>query len=141
MEKIKRYKLKDGITKEQLLQMGCKKSDNLTYICEGAVMGRTKSVKIFTNHEYKDQYGNLKTLRCDSEFDIDIAFTENLQNWNDFDNVLVLDSDWCQPYYPFYNYMDGKIGIKTSPKILPLLVAEYNKYMSSLEFLEEVKEE
>ena len=141
MEKIKRYKLKDGITKEQLLQMGCKKSDNLTYICKGAVMGRTKSVKIFTNHEYKDQYGNLKTLRCDSEFDIDIAFTENLQNWNDFDNVLVLDSDWCQPYYPFYNYMDGKIGIKTSPKILPLLVAEYNKYMSSLEFLEEVKEE
>ena len=41
----------------------------------------------------------------------------------------------------FYNYMNGKIGIKTSPKILPLLVAEYNKYMSSLEFLEEVKEE
>ena len=37
--------------------------------------------------------------------------------------------------------LNGKIGIKTSPKILPLLVAEYNKYMSNLEFLEEVKEE
>ena len=35
--------------------------------------------------------------------------------------------------------LNGKIGIKISPKILPLLVAEYNKYMSSLEFLEERK--
>ena len=139
MEKIKRYKLKDGITKEQLLQMGCKESDNLTYICKGAVMGKTKSVKIFTNHEYKDQYGILKTLRCDSEFDIDIAFTENLQNWNDFDNVIVLDSDWCQPYQPFYNYLNGKIGVKTAPKILPLFVSAYNEYMDSLEFLEERK--
>ena len=139
MEKIKRYKLKDDIKKEQLLKMGCRESENLSYICKGAVIGKTKSITIRSKHEYKDRYGNLKTLYDNSEFDIDIAFTENLQNWNDFDNVLVLDSDWCQPYYPFYNYMDGKIGIKTSPKILPLLVAEYNKYMSSLEFLEERK--
>lgn len=37
--------------------------------------------------------------------------------------------------------LNDKISIKASHKILPLLVAEYNKYMSSLEFLEEVKEE
>lgn len=140
MEKIKRYKLKDRINKEQLLQMGCKESDNLSYICKGAIIGKTKSITIRSKHEYKDKYGNLKTIYDDCEFDIDIAFTNNIQNWNDFDNIIILDSDWCQPYQPFYNYLNGKIGIKTAPKILPLLVSAYNEYMDSLEFLEEIKQ-
>jgi hypothetical protein len=139
MEKIKRYKLKDGITKDQLLQMGCKESENLTYICKGAVIGKTKNIEIKISHEYKDEYGNLKTIHDTSEFDVDIAFTDNIQNWNDFDNIIVLDSDWCQPYYPFYDYMMGKMKASEAPRILPLLVAEYNNYMDSLEFLEEVK--
>ena len=35
--------------------------------------------------------------------------------------------------------LNDKISIKASHKILPLLVVEYNNYMDSLEFLEEVK--
>lgn len=139
MEKIKRYKLKEGITKEQLLKMGCRESENLSYICKGAIIGKTHLIKIRYTYEYKDKYGNLKTIKYTSEFDVDIAFTDNLQQWNDFDNIIVLDSDFCQPYYPFYNYLNGKIGAKEIPKVLPLLVTEYNKYMSSLEFLEERK--
>lgn len=135
VEKIKRYKLKDGITKEQLLKLGCRESENLSYICKGAVIGKTNPIKICYTYKHRTKNGNFKTIKTTSEFDIDIAFTENLQQWNDFDNVLVLDSDFCQPYYPFYDYMNGKIGIKTSPKVLPLLVSEYNKYMDSLEFL------
>lgn len=139
MEKIKRYKLKDGITKEQLLKMGIKEADYYTYIHKQAIMGKGYCAIIHFTYPHTGRNGKTKQIKATSEFDIDIAFTENLQNWNDFDNVIVLDSDWCQPYYPFYNYLNGKIGIKTSPKILPLLVAEYNKYMDSLEFLEEVK--
>ena len=141
MEKIKRYKLKDDIKKEQLLKMGCRESENLSYICKGAIIGKTHLIKIRYTYEYKDKYGNLKTIKYTSEFDVDIAFTDNLQQWNDFDNIIVLDSDFCQPYYPFYNYLNGKIGAKEIPKVLPLFVTEYNKYMSSLEFLEEIKEE
>lgn len=139
MEKIKRYKLKDSITKEQLLKMGCKESENLSYICKGAVLGKTNCIDIHFTYPHIGRNGKTKQIKATSEFDVDIAFTDNIQNWNDFDNIIVLDSDWCQPYYPFYNYLDGKIGIKTSPMVLPLLVAEYNKYMDNLEFLEEIK--
>lgn len=141
MEKIKRYKLKDGITKEQLLKMGCRESDNLSYICKGAVIGKTHLIKIPFTYEYKDKYGNLKTIKYTLDFDVDISFTENLQQWNDFDNIIVLDSDFCQPYHPFYDYMSEEMKANQAPKVLLLLVAEYNKYMDSLEFLEEVKEE
>lgn len=139
MDKIKRYKLKEGITKEQLLQMGCREADFYTYIRKGAVIGRGNCIDIHFTYPHTGKNGKTKTIKTNSEFDIDIAFTENIQDWNDFDNVLVLDSDFGQPYYPFYDYMSGKMKVNEIPKVLPLLVAEYNKYMDSLEFLEEVQ--
>ena len=71
MEKIKRYKLKDDIKKEQLLKMGCRESENLSYICKGAVIGKTHLIKIHSTYEYKDKYGNLKTIKDTSEFDVE----------------------------------------------------------------------
>ena len=139
MEKIKRYKLKEGITKEQLLKMGVKKADYYTYIHKQAIMGKGYCADIHFTYPHTDKNGKTKQIKTTSEFDIDIAFTENLQDWNGYDNILVLDSDFGQPYYPFYEYMMGKMKASAAPKVLPLLVAEYNRYMDSLEFLEEVK--
>lgn len=139
MEKIKRYKLKEGITKEQLLKMGVKEADYYTYIHKQAIMGKGYCAIIHFAYPHTGRNGETKQIKATSEFDIDIAFTENLQDWNDYDNILVLDSDFGQPYYPFYEYMMGKMKASATPKVLPLLVAEYNKYMDSLEFLEERK--
>lgn len=140
MEQIKRYKLKEGITKEQLLKMGCRESENLTYICKDAVMGKTNCVYIHFTYPHTGRNGKTKQIKARSHFDIDIAFKKNVDDWNDYDNILVLDGDFCQPYYPFYEYMIGNMKKSEIPKVLPLLVAEYNKYMDSLEFLEEAKQ-
>ena len=146
MEKIKRYKLKEGITKEQLLKMGVKEADYYTYIHKQAIMGKGYCADIHFAYPHTGKNGKTKQIKVTSKFDIDIAFTENLQDWNDYDNILVFDSDvfksdFCHPYYPFYEYLMGKMQASAIPKVLPLLVVEYNRYMDSLEFLEEIKEE
>lgn len=137
MEKIKQYKLKPDITKEQLISMGFKEGG--TYVHKEAKMVLIHCIVIHNTTEIKKKNGKIRTYKFTSEFDVDIAITDNLNDWNDYDNILVLDSDFGQPYYPFYEYMSGKMKANQVPKVLPLLVTEYNKYMDSLEFLEEVK--
>ena len=71
------------------------------------------------------------------EISIIIAFPEDFSKWNDIDYVLILDEDFCQPYGPFYHYMEGKI------KLFPVLeevIQKYNEFMSSLIFLEEIND-
>lgn len=115
--KIKRYKLKDGITREQLLKYGFK---------EGGIWIK-KDAELFLAHcfEYK---------AINFEFSINIAFSTS--EWNDFDNVLILDEDFCQPYTPFYgkNYDKEIINFPA----LEYVIEKYNEFMSGLSFLEEV---
>ena len=54
------------------------------------------------------------------EISVIIAFPENLSEWNDFDYILVLDEDFCQPY--------GEV------------IETYNEFVSSLIFLEEIEQ-
>ena len=74
----------------------------------------------------------------DFEFSIDICFKEDISDWNDFDNVLVLDEDFLQPYTPFYgdNY---KKEISNHP-CLEYCIEKYNEFMDSFDFLCEVSE-
>ena len=74
----------------------------------------------------------------DFEFSIDICFKEDISDWNDFDNVLVLDEDFGQPYTPFYgkNY---KKEISNHP-CLEYCIEKYNEFMDSFDFLCEVSE-
>ena len=66
---------------------------------------------------------------------INIAFPEDLKEWNDLDYILVMDDNFCQPYTPFYNYMDKEIPENT---ILEEIVKAYNELMSSFVWLEEI---
>lgn len=115
--KIKRYKLKDGTTKQDLINFGARKG--------GIWINKDSILFISKCFSYKGL-----------EFDIDIAFTENLCDWNDFDNILVLDDDFCQPYTPFYgeNYGKDIQGFE----YLEAVIERYNNYLDSLPFLEEV---
>lgn len=70
------------------------------------------------------------------EISVNIVFPEDLSEWNDFDYILVLDEDFCQPYGPFYHYMNGEI--KEPWDGLKEVIEAYNEFMSSLTFLEEI---
>lgn len=122
--KIKRYKIKPDATRETILRCcHCGWFYGGSYVTKGA------DFTIFHHGAYRKTH---------FEFSIDVAFKPDVQDWNDFDNILVLDEDWCQPYTPFYdNY--GK-EVSDSPT-LEYLIDEYNRFLGSLEFLEEVEED
>lgn len=83
-------------------------------------------------------YAENKIRKCSFEFSIDIGFTDDINYWNDYDNVIVLDEDFLQPYIPFYTNFENDI---TDFPCLEKTIETYNKYMNSLDFLEEITNE
>ena len=77
--------------------------------------------------------------RFANELSVSICFLPDLDVWDDFNNILVLDEEFGQPYTPFYseNY---KKDIKYFP-VLEYCIRQYNDFLDSFDFLEEVKEE
>lgn len=118
--KIKRFKLRDGVTKDELRALGFK---------PGGIWIK-KDAELFLGKcfYYKPTH---------FEYDIDIAFGPNINDWNDFDNVLVLDEDFGQPYTPFYGENYGK-DISNFPS-LENVIENYNKFLGGLAIFEEVK--
>ena len=114
---IKRYKLKDGLTHEFLIENGCKEGGRFVHP-DG----------IF--HIYRNLVDSIE---------LDIAFPADLSEWNDYDYILVLDDDFGQPYTPFYNYYARMriTGAKPGPYVRKVVTA-YNKIMDSLPFFEEL---
>ena len=119
--RIKRYRLKDGITREQLIENGCKEGGS--WIC------RDKKITLFINKTFY-----LK--KSDFEFDIAVGFTDDITDWDDFNNVTIIDEDFGQPYTPFYG--DNWGAEITKFPALEYCIEKYNEFMSSLPFLEEV---
>lgn len=116
--KIKRFKLKDNITKENLIALGFRNGGSWI----------KKDAELFLNKciEY-DRY---------FEYSIGIAFSSDINDWNDFDNVLVMDEDFGQAYYPFYGENYGK-DIDDFPALEDVIL-KYNEFMSGLGIFEEV---
>ena len=123
--KIKRFKLKEGRpTQEDLEKYGFREGG--TWIIKDAKWFCDK----FIRKEDKDHYQ-------DYEISFNMAFQEDRSKFNDFDNVLVLDEEYGQPYTHFYGYLNGETTIFP---IRAWVISEYNEWMSSFDFLEEVKE-
>ena len=74
-----------------------------------------------------------------TELSVSVCFSVDMGKWNDFDNILVLDEDWGQSYTPFY-FENYKKDIKDFP-VLEYCIRQYNDFLDSFDFLEEVKEE
>jgi hypothetical protein len=117
--KIKRFKLKDNITREDLIALGFRNG--------GSWIKKDAELFLERCFEYKNTH---------FEFSVGIAFSSDINDWNDFDNVLVMDEDFGQPYTPFYgdNYGKDIHGFPT----LENTILKYNEFMSGLGILEEV---
>lgn len=122
--KIKRFKLKEGRpTQEDLEKYHFREGGS--WIIKDAKWFVSKIIRK-EDKRYQDY-----------EDSFNLAFKEDLNDFNDFDNILVLDEEFCQPYTPFYAYLDGKA--EPFP-FLVWVISEYNEWMSCFDFLEEVKE-
>lgn len=125
---INRYKLKDGITIQDI---------------ETEIKQRLREDKSFHGMFGKGgTWINDKThvdthfISCqcgNQDISLNIGFPGDLSQWNDFEDVLILDEDFGQPYGPFYNVMDDKT--KAFPFVLNI-IGNYNKLMNSFSFLE-----
>jgi hypothetical protein len=125
--KIKHYKLKDGITREYLLENRCKEGGTWISKDTELFISKTISAKIRTKKGFR--------YVADS-FDICVGFPADLSKWNDFDYIIVIDEDFCQPYTAFYHDNYDK-DIKGFP-CLEYVIEQYNEFLSSLPFLEEI---
>lgn len=119
--KIKRFKLKDHIIKEDLVSLGFKSGGSWVH----------KDAELFLSRCYDCK-------KYDFEYSISIAFGPDINDWNDFDNVLILDEAYCQPYTPFYGDNYGQ-DINDFP-VLESVIVNYNDFMSSLGIFEELKD-
>lgn len=119
--KIKKFKLKDNITEKDLIALGFKNG--------GSWVKKDAELCLSVYFEYNDMF----------EYSIHIAFSSNINDWNDFDNILVLDEDFCQPYTPFYGDNYGK-DVHDFP-VLENVITRYNEVMSSLGIFEEIIED
>lgn len=117
--KIKRYKLKDGTTEEELIAFGAKEGGSYKYYLN-------KFIRV-----------NYPKGRFGFDFSINIGFNEDISDWNDYDNVLVMDEDFCQPYTAFYGDNYGK-EIKNF-YVIEECIRQYNEYMDSIPFLIQIK--
>ena len=117
--KIKRFKLKDNVTRDDLIALGFRNG--------GSWIKKDAELFLSRCFEYKE---------TEFEYSISIAFSSDINDWNDFDNVLVLDEDFCQPYTPFYGDNYGK-DITDFPT-LENTIFKYNEFMSSLGIFEEI---
>lgn len=116
--KAKSYKMKYTPTEEELIKNGFR--DGGSWILKDAVKFKSR---IF--------------MWKDCEFSIEIAFKQDKSDFDDFENVLVMDEDFGQPYTPFYgdNY---KKNITNFPA-LEFVIEKYNDFMDSFDFLEEAE--
>ena len=120
---IKRFKMKPTATIEELMLHGFKPG----------------GVWLDSRVEYYLAY-SIKINDCNIGLDIGVPL--NLNEWNDIDFICVLDMDFLQPYIPFYNVRCKQNKGITSENfdILDGVIKEYNTYLSSLDFLEEIVE-
>ena len=66
---------------------------------------------------------------------VNIAFSMDLENWDDFDNVLVLED--THPYSKFYYQL--RHPEKEPSLYLKIVIKKYDEIMDSLPFLENIR--
>ena len=82
----------------------------------------------------RDKYFITRTCG-DEDITLNIGFPDDLSLWDDFDDVIVLDENFCQPYYPFYDAVEKN---KTNNIFAMNVIGHYNKIMNSFPFLEKI---
>lgn len=117
--KIKRYKLKENVTKDSLIALGFKNGGYWV----------SKDAELYL----------MKHLDIGWGLSFNIVIPEEIKEWDDFEHVLVVDEVYGQPYTPFYGDNFGK-DITDFP-FLEQVIREYNKFMDGLGIFEEIIKE
>lgn len=120
--RIARFRLKPNITAQDLLDAGGKMSDF-------AISDETRSedLKICFSSRFKEK----------DWLSINLHFVaSDVQSWSDYHNVIVLDENFCQPYTPFYGWLEKPNHNYSA--VAGEVISLYNNYLRSLSFLEEV---
>ena len=119
---IKHFKLKDNVqTTEPFIMYGF--TEGGTWITKDAALCYTQIYRYKKNN---------------FSFSINVSVNKDVRNWNDYDNVLILDEAFLQPYTPFYDALYEK-EVPNLPA-LEFVVKQYNKLLSKMPFLEMVEE-
>lgn len=119
MAKANTYKLKDGVTKEDLIEVGFKEDE---------------FEKRYRNYDYVYIYKNInRSITMQIEIEISPIL------FDDFKSITLLDVQFCQPYTPFYgdNYKKEITGFK----FLEDTIEGYNRIMDEMSVFEKVEEQ
>jgi hypothetical protein len=129
MARIKRYKLIDGFAFDEWKDKYNFK-DGGNWVCQDSEHYILKSFSL----------KNPNAGRWEFEFSIYLCIPSNekLNNWNDYECVLMIDDDFLQPYIPFYKQYGDEVE---DFWCLEQVINKYNEWMDSLEFLEEKNNE
>lgn len=138
--KANTYRLKPGTTMQDILSTPGVSKGSASYVREGTDAYLSKSFyKTMRVTMHDDDASSTWTEKREYEISIIIAFdSSDLESWNDFDNVLVLDEDFCQSYTPFYgdNYKKDVSGFP----FLEWVIGEYNALFDALPVFDKVEE-
>ena len=119
MKIVNEYRLKQGITAEEIISELKKKHLPTgiygTYIHPDAKFSTSKEIA--------------------EDISVNIAFPEDLSEWNSFDYILVMDENFGQPYDPFYKADEDE---KRRFPFAMNVIGCYNKFMDQFEFLEKI---
>lgn len=137
--KANTYRLKHGTTMQDILSLPGVSKGSASYVREGADAYLNKSIyKTMRVTMHDDDASSTWTEKREYEISIIISFdSSDLESWNDFDNVLVLDEDFCQPYTAFYgdNYKKDVSGFP----FLEWVIGEYNALFDALPVFEKAE--
>lgn len=133
--RIKRFKLKEGTTLDEIRNYPGIKDNYGTWIAKDVILHLSIDLSVMvvmagTRHPRKNREHRF-------ELDLGIGFPEDLSQWNDFTYTIVLDMAFCQPYTPFYNKFNT--DIKDHEHVLRMVAQKYNDAIASLPFLEEIQ--
>lgn len=106
--KVKSYKIKEDTTIQKILDNGFKYSLDKKYLTK------------------------YTTLKSDVVLYIKIPLT-NILSFDDIDNIDVLDEEFLQTYYPFYDRYDEDV---TDHKFLIDVIKRYNEEMDKINIFE-----
>ena len=120
---VKRYKMKPNITLEDIQAFAKEHAKKFGF--GGAAIWISEDSEHFLSTYIND------------DILLSIGFPKDLQKWDDFDHVMVMDEDFGQPFTPFYKYIDGEI--QEPEDFVMHTVDKYNAVMDSLTFLEAIE--
>lgn len=117
--KANSYRLKDEITRERLIELGFK---------DGSWLTEDKNTECVS-----------KSIMLGNDIELNLVIKTNPMEFDDYEDVLVLDGDFCQPYTPFYGDSYKK-NIKDNAFLMNV-VKRYNEEMNKLGIFEIIEEE